>query len=168
MWSVALFLPAYIINPGVPELPPGADMVHPGFDAFPELTILGYGALWYGLIFTAMGVGIFAGSAAVLANWIIIRGVFNFKAGRKKPVENLKWFAITHLLLLGLALFAFRTNWDMFYNEGGVGVRGWLVGPAAYVWFASLVIMTIANYCAYRWRQTAASAPSVPPPLPSQ
>lgn len=132
MWASALFLPAYIINPGVvPDSPPDEF----GGVPYPETILLGYRAFLLGLLWTAIGPGIFVGTAAVFGNWIIVRGAFNYKVGQRKPVESLKRFAITHVVLLAVSLLAFGVsdfgaNFKMYFNEGGVGVRGWLIGPA--------------------------------------
>jgi hypothetical protein len=98
-----------------------------------------------------MVVGIFSAAPAVLGNWIIVRGISNIWATRRFPVCSLRKFAAVHLGLLALSLLAFGAD---FHDS-----RSWETGLAAYVWFASLVTMTIANYCAHRWKCSLALSP---------
>ncbi len=126
LWTASLFLTAYVVSIGPRTHTPSV--------------WLGYDVLWQGLLSPLVLLGspfLPPAPLAVLANWIIVRGFSNFKKTRMKPVVSMARFWFVHLSLLALSLSAFApTNLT--------------VGPSVYVWFASLLIMTSANYCALR------------------
>jgi hypothetical protein len=152
MWILALSLPAYIADPS------------PHDELSTVRVVTGAEALAWGLLLMVMVVGIFSSAPAVVGNWIIVRGISNIWATRCSPVCSLRKFAAVHLGLLALSMLAFGAD---FHDS-----RSWKTGPAAYVWFASLVTMTIANYCAHRWKCSRAISPYPAPagktPLPSE
>jgi hypothetical protein len=133
LWTASLFLTAYVVSIGPLTHTPSV--------------WLGYDVLLQGLLSPLVLLGspfLPPAPLAVPANWIIVRGLSNFKKTHAKPVVSMARFWFVHLSLLALSLSALApTNLT--------------VGPSVYIWFASLLIMTSANYCAY-CRQHAAQS----------
>jgi hypothetical protein len=184
MWTSALFLPAYIINPeGTAtrevEVQDASSTTKPR--VYKEVTMWGYSALGRGVFFTLFfGLVFFVGTGAVFGNIIIAIGLFNLNQIRlssrraewavrgvmRKPATGLKTFGAIHILLIACSFWAFSVDLQMYFNEGGVGVRDWVTGTGTYLWLASLIAMTAGNYFALFWRQMPSVFEEYPPPLP--